>query len=101
MIATQTAPGGAINQETVFQFSQSGDVVEARYAGGRVTIGRLIGVVTDSTLEFRYTQLHEDNSLHGGHSSCQLERQADDKLRIIEHYQWADGGSGTNIIEEP
>ena len=100
MIATQTAPGGAINRETVFKFTQSGDVVEASYAGGRITVGRLIGLVQDATLEFRYTQLHDDHTLHGGHSTCQLELKPDGGVRIIEHYQWADGGAGTNVIEE-
>jgi hypothetical protein len=34
MNATQTAPGGGVNADTIFEFAQSDSgVVEARYAG--------------------------------------------------------------------
>jgi len=100
MIATQTAPGGVINRETRFTFSQNGQTVEARYAGGRVKLGQLVGRIDRDTFEFRYAQLHEDDTLHGGHSRCQLQREPNGKIRIVEHYEWANGQTGTNVIEE-
>jgi len=100
MNAPVTAPGGVVSADTTFEFSQTGNIAEARYAGGRVTLGRLVGIVTDDTLEFRYAQVHDDGSLHGGHSKCTLERTDDAKVRIVESYEWADGGTGVNIIQE-
>ena len=100
MTATVTAPGGAINAETVFEFTQDDGVAEARYAGGRVRIGRLVGFVRGARFEFRYAQVHDDGTLHGGRSACDLERAEDGRVRIVEHYEWDDGGAGVNVIEE-
>ncbi len=100
MNAPVTAPGGVINAETIFEFTQTGNITEARYAGGRVTVGHLVGVVSGDSLEFRYAQVHDDGSLHGGHSSCTLERADDGKVRIVERYTWAGGETGTNVIQE-
>jgi hypothetical protein len=86
MNAPVTAPGGVINADTIFRFTQIGSHVEAHYAGGLVVSGRLIGLLKGDTLEFRYCQLHNDQSLAGGHSNCTLNRD--------------NGESGENIIAQ-
>lgn len=99
MHATQTAPNGAIGPDTIFEFTQRGEIVEARYAGGLVRVGCLVGVLREAQLEFRYAQIHEDSSIHGGHSRCEVAWHHG-KLRIIERFQWANGDEGLNVIEE-
>lgn len=99
MHATHTAPNGAIGPDTTFEFTQRGDIVEARYAGGAIKVGSLVGVLAESRLEFRYAQIHQDNSIHGGHSVCEVTRQGD-TVRIIERFQWANGDEGLNVIED-
>ncbi len=100
MNAPVTAEGGVVNADTVFEFTQTGDIAEARYAGGRVKLGRLVGIISGDCFEFRYAQVHDDGTLHAGHSNCTLERTDEGKIRIVERYQWAGGGAGTNIIQE-
>ncbi len=99
MHATQTAPNGAIGPDTVFEFTQRGEIVEARYAGGKIKVGFLVGVLADARLEFRYAQVHEDSSIHGGHSLCEVACH-NGALRIVERFQWANGDAGLNVIEE-
>jgi len=103
--APVTADIGVINEETIFEFSQDGPIVEARYAGGRVKTGRLIGIIEGDTLEFRYAQVHTDCGLAGGHSRCELRRDERGRIEIVERFEWAPGGSagdgaGENIIRE-
>ena len=99
--APVTAESGVINADTIFEFSQDGDLVEASYAGGQVRAGRLIGRVKGDTLEFRYCQAHDDGSLDGGRSNCELRRADDGKIEIVERFQWASReGEGVNIIRE-
>ncbi|MFT5423975.1 MAG: hypothetical protein ACI89L_001767 [Phycisphaerales bacterium] len=105
MNATTTAPGGVIDSDTVFTFTQDGPHAEAHYAGGRVLSGHLIGTITRDRFEFRYCQRHatpdgSGQELAGGHSRCTLERDDLGKLRILERFTWADGGTGENIIAE-
>jgi hypothetical protein len=101
MHASQTAPNGAINAQTIFRFSQSGNVARAAYSGGRVRFGELIGLVNGAKFEFRYCQVDDQDRLDGGVSQCQLERRDDGGIRIIEHFFWESRGeAGTNVIED-
>lgn len=101
MNVTQTAANGVVNARTIFEFSQAGDVVEARYSGGGIARGHLIGRFIDGRLEFRYVQLTDDGLLDGGHSTCDLDETADGRLRLREHFEWASrDGVGINVFEE-
>ena len=100
MNAVVTAPYGVINENTIFRFKQKGDIIKAKYAGGKVKAGFLIGKLTDNKFEFQYTQMHDDNSLHGGHSLCEIEFSGDGRLRLVEHFEWSSGQKGINVIEE-
>lgn len=98
--AAVTAPGGVINADTIFEFTQEGDVVEAKYRGGKIVSGFLIGRLRDQELEFRYCQTHTDGVIAGGHSVCKVCVNDADKTEIVEEFEWATGGKGTNIIRE-
>lgn len=101
MNVTRTAAVGVVNADTIFEFSQSGDVVEARYSGGRIVVGRLIGKRSADQIEFRYVQLTDSGTLDSGQSHCELEMMEDGRLRLIEHFKWASReGDGVNVFEE-
>jgi len=101
MHVTTTAAEGVVNADTIFTFSQDGPVVTARYAGGKVLAGSLVGVMSAGRLEFQYAQMDLDHRLDGGRSTCEVSRGADGRLRLLEHFEWASReGSGTNVFEE-
>jgi hypothetical protein len=95
-----TSAGSVISAETLFEFTQNGPVVSARYTGGRIVLGVLVGVLHSTRLTFRYAQVHDAGDVHGGRSDCDLSRDANGRLRLTEHFTWdADLGSGTNVLE--
>lgn len=101
MRVVSTAEGGEVNTETLFSFAQDGSVVSARYAGGRVRLGYLVGTNSADGLSFRYAQVDRDNRLDGGYSVCELSRMADGRIRLLEHFRWESReGTGTNVFEE-
>ncbi len=101
MRAVQTAPNGKIGWETIFHFSQTGNVVEAHYAGGRITTGYLTGILHKTALSFRYCQISDLSEIEGGASLCHLEQTQDGRVRVIESFAWeSQSGGGVNIIEE-
>ena len=101
MHVVTTATVGVVNAETLFTFTQEGSVVSARYSGGKVRLGYLVGEISPKGLHFRYAQLDVDGNLDGGHSTCEVSRAHDGKIRLIEHFEWASReGSGANIFEE-
>lgn len=92
---------GVVNKDTVFEFSQVEDIVTARYSGGGIVDGYLIGKLNGKELEFRYVQLQKDGELDGGKSNCEVKILDDGRFQIIENFQWESRkGTGTNIFEQ-
>ncbi len=102
MRVAQTAPNGVVGKGTIFEFSQVGKVVEARYAGGRIATGFLVGLLEGDTLTFRFCQISDGIRVDGGASSGRLETLQDGRLRIVESFTWESrgGDSGVNVFEE-
>jgi len=101
MTVTQTAPDGVVDDRTIFEFSHTGSIVEARYAGGEIAAGHLIGHFIDGKLTFRFVQMTNDERLDSGASTCDVDRGDDGLLRLVEHFEWATReGAGTNVFTQ-
>ncbi len=98
----KTSINGVVDKETVFIFSQNGNIVSASYSGGKIKQGYLIGTIENDKLTFGYCQIQTDNKIDNGQSICQLLIGENGKFRLIENFKWLsrDGNSGTNIFEE-
>lgn len=100
---TVSEPGAqsVVNASTVFTFEQRGNVVSARYHGGEIVDGYLIGRLEGWLLHFRYVLADRSGRLDSGVPQGVLDRLADGRLRLIEHYQWLTRPErGTNTFEE-
>lgn len=96
-----TAEGGVVNSATRLRFIQVGTRVIARYAGGDVTRGCLVGRWSGNRLTFRYAQRERDSAIHGGHSVCEVVHLEHGRTRIFEHFTWTTRpGAGTNVFDE-
>lgn len=103
MNVVKTAETGVVNHETIFHFSQDEDRVFAQYQGGKIQMGYLVGTLTiDNRLVFTYCQMQEDGKLDNGISHCELSKNEDGKLVLIERFEWKSrpGEFGTNIFQE-
>ncbi len=101
MHVVSTAEPGEVNSETLFEFTQDGSVVSARYVGGKVRLGYLVGAMSANCLSFRYVQVDNSGRLDSGHSTCEIRWMAEGRMRLIEHFTWdSREGSGTNIFED-
>ena len=100
MRVSATAKSGVIDSATRLRFVQRGARVLGRYGGGSVLRGYLVGTIEGTRLRFRYTQCEASGEIHGGASTCDVIRQSDGGLRILEHFRWRTReGSGTNVFE--
>ena len=98
--ATMSSEGEA-SAATVFDYHQEGDLVWARYEGGAVRLGFLVGTRLGDRLEFRYSQLNEEGETSSGRCSTQVVVLPDGRLRLEEDWAWeSKGGSGTSAVEE-
>ncbi len=92
---------GEVDRETLFSFSQQGPVVSARYSGGVIQLGFLIGTLAEDRLAWRYVQADHAGRLDGGHAHCELLRLPDGRIRLTEHFSWGSReGSGSNVLEQ-
>lgn len=94
-------PGGDVGVETLFEYSQDGELAHARYSGGAVVLGFLVGTRDGDNLHFRYAQLRADGTTATGRCSSRIEVLPDGRLRLHEQWSWESAeGSGTSVIEE-
>ena len=99
--ALENSPGGQVTGETEFVFRQEGRTVHARYGGGAIDVGFLVGIVKGGTVEFRYVHVDRDGTIASGHSTDTIEVLSDGRLRLHERWEWeSKEGSGTSILEE-
>ena len=99
MNVTKTAGNGVVNHETIFEFQQTGDRVFARYSGGKVSRGSLIGELKEDQLRFAYVQEHADGKIALGHSTCEVSLDDSSKMCMIERFDW-EQGKGENVFQE-
>ena len=101
MYVSSTAAAGVVDSDTRLQFIQKGQCVAARYTGGSVKRGWLVGRLSGSELVFRYAQAEAAGEVHSGHSVCRVERLSTGRIRITERFTWTSRpGSGTNVFDE-
>jgi hypothetical protein len=93
---------GAVSGETTFMFEQTGDVFSARYRGGAIVDGYLIGRLGhNGQVVFRYVQADAKGNLDAGESTGLISRLPDGRLRLTENFQWATRPEkGQNVFEE-
>jgi len=101
LYVSSTASNGVVGGDTRLHFTQKGSRVLARYGGGSIRRGCLVGTIEGETLRFRYTQLEANGEIHGGNSVCDLVTLPDGCTRIIEHFTWRTrDGSGDNVFDQ-
>lgn len=102
MNVISTAPNGVVNADTIFEFTQEGDLVSAKYAGGKIKSGYLIGNVSDGKLHFCYCQVRTNGMMDHGVLVCGISYEGD-KLMLTEEFEMtAESGQeiGVNIFKE-
>ena len=92
---------GEAGAATVFEYHELDGVVWARYEGGAVRLGFLVGTRDGDRLEFRYSQLNEAGETASGRCTTTISSLPDGRLRLDEDWAWeTKPGSGTSAVEE-
>jgi hypothetical protein len=99
--ALSQVDGGEVGTETVFDYHEDGDLVWARYAGGQIRLGHLVGLRRGDELDFRYAQLNQAGETATGHCHSIVEVTEGGRLRLVETWEWESRtGRGTSVVEE-
>jgi hypothetical protein len=92
---------GDVGADTVFEYHQDGDVVWARYFGGCIRLGFLVGTRRENALNFRYSHLTTDGETANGRCNSTIALLPDGRLECHEQWQWESRpDSGTSVVRE-
>jgi hypothetical protein len=94
---------GEVDAQTIFNYSQSGNIVTAVYSGGNIIKGNLIGLVDgEGNLDMRYQHVNNQQQLMTGTCISTPEILPNGKIRLHEKWQWTcgDRSAGESVIEE-
>jgi hypothetical protein len=97
-----TDANGVVSGDTVLTFGHGPDGVSARYSGGPIVEGHLLGAFDGpASLHFCYVQIDRDGRVDAGRSTATIDRLPDDRFRITERFAWfTRPGTGINLFEE-
>ena len=99
--ADEKPEAGEATAETVFEYHEEDGVVWARYEGGPVRLGFLVGKRDGDRLDFRYSQLNEEGETSNGRCSTRLSVLPDGRVRLDQDWAWESRpGAGRDAIEE-
>ncbi|GAB4401614.1 MAG: hypothetical protein OHK0053_24550 [Microscillaceae bacterium] len=89
--------------ETIFCYTQVGNVLSASYSGGKIKYGHLIGLVDEQgNIDMRYHQVNEKDTLMTGICFSVPEILENGKIRLHESWEWTSGdkSKGHSMLEE-
>ena len=91
---------GDVNSATRFYYSQKGQIITARYEGGVVQIGSIIGKMLDQdSFEMCYQHLTVNGELRTGQCQTKIELLENDVIKLVEEWQWLNGDLSTGHSE--
>lgn len=73
---------GEASAATMFEYHEDNGLVWARYQGGAVRLGFLVGIREGDRLDFRYSQLNESGETSNGRCSTTLSVLPDGRIRL-------------------
>ncbi|WP_299889426.1 n-acetylglutamate synthase [uncultured Lacinutrix sp.] len=101
--AVKNTSNGETSDDTIFHYNQTENILTARYSGGRIVEGHLIGLVSpNGDIDMRYHQINDQGNIMTGICKSTPEILKNGKIRLHEEWQWTSGdkSKGNSIIEE-
>ncbi|MEM9521890.1 MAG: hypothetical protein AAGA37_21460 [Actinomycetota bacterium] len=96
------AHAGDVGADTRFEYHEEADgVVWARYHGGSVRLGYLVGARSGDRLDFRYSHVTVEGGTASGRCRSEIVMLDDGRLEFHESWNWeSQPGSGTSVVRE-
>ena len=97
------SPTGQVSSETLFQYTQTGNLLTATYSGGSIRHGQMVGLVkSGGELEFCYHHVTNDGELRSGFCLSSPTVLHDGRIRLEESWYWTmpERTEGQSVVEE-
>ncbi|SHG19679.1 hypothetical protein [Flagellimonas flava] len=92
IFVTTENKSGLSSDKTIFHYFQNGATITAKYKGGAILEGHIIGKqAQDSKIELLYQCLTTDGELKAGHSKGTVSKTENGKLKLEFDWNWLNG----------
>jgi hypothetical protein len=101
--ALSNSDNGEVGDDTLFYYSQTGDIISANYQGGQIVKGNLIGKqLKNGEFDFFYHHINKNGELKIGKCLSKAKMLDDGRLKLFEKWQWLcdDMSSGESELIE-
>lgn len=100
-VVKNDGPGAEVNEDTTFTFKQEGNIIHADYSGGKVKVGKFLGIINGDNIQFKYIQVNIKGEFQAGHSTDKIRIKDNGKLQLVDEWEWdTKEGTGLCIMEE-
>ncbi|EAR03014.1 hypothetical protein [Maribacter sp. HTCC2170] len=90
---------GEVDTETVFEYSQKGNLVTAEYHGGNIRYGKIISVLKSNELHMRYQCITTDDELKAGKAIAEISLNEQGKIKLKLNWEWLGGNQTIGTSE--
>jgi len=98
--ALSNSENGEVNDDTVFYYSQKENIISAKYSGGEIIKGNLIGKqLENGQFDFVYHHINKDGQLKIGKCLSTAILQDNRKIKLFEKWQWLNDDMSTGTSE--
>jgi hypothetical protein len=87
-VLIENSKHGTVNDQTIFNYQQEGDLVTAEYSGGLIKCGKIIAILKGDELNMLYQCLTTDNQLRAGKAIAKITLTEAGKLKLLLNWEW-------------
>jgi len=95
----ENSENGKVNTDTIFEYSQQGNLVTADYYGGTIKYGKIIGHLHEDRMDMLYQCLTIDNELKAGKALAKITLTTLGKIKMTLEWEWLTGDSHQGTSE--
>jgi len=91
-VPQQNSENGEVSSSTIFEFFQKDDLVEAKYYGGTIVSGNIIGrFISPNRVELLYNCLTTAKQLKAGKAIAEILQRPEGTLSLQIEWEWLNG----------
>lgn len=95
----QNSENGQVNNDTIFEYKQNGNLVTADYFGGTIKYGKIIADLQGDKLSMLYQCLTIDNELKAGKAIAEISVSENEKIKLKLSWEWLTNGNDKGTSE--
>ena len=95
----ENSENGKVNSETLFRYSQEGNLVTADYSGGTIKQGKIIAHLNNNQLNMLYQCITTENELKAGKAIAEISLTKYNKIKLKLNWEWLGDKNECGISE--